>query len=366
MERMRHKVVLVDDEMTFLTFGRNLLRTFYEVYPAPSAKKLFEILKNVTPDLILLDITMPEMDGFEVIKILKADSRYAGIPVIFLTAKNDEGSEIEGLNLGAVDYISKPFSAPLLLRRIANNILLEQRRKELLEHQAALRDYEDNLEIKVSEKTAEILNLQNAVLNTIAELAEFRGSFPGGHVVRTQRYLRLLIQEVIREGLYADETSEWDLDIMILSAQLHDVGKIAVTDMILNKPAKLTPGEFEIMKTHVAAGVAIIERIISEADKYTFLHYASLFAGTHHERWDGTGYPFGLKGRNIPIEGRLMAIADVYGALVSDRPYKDAFTHEEACRIIEDGAGFQFDPLLVEVFKEVKGEFAKITEEIVD
>ena len=365
MERVRHTIILVDDDATSLSLGKNLLRTFYDVYPAPSAKKLFQVLENVTPALILLDVEMPEMNGFEAMKIIKADSRYKDVPVIFLTAKNDEDSEMEGFDLGAMDYISKPFSAPLLLKRIANHILLEQRRKELLAHQTALQDYADNLEVKVRKKTAEILNLQNAVLNTVAELVEFRDRLTGGHVARTQHYLRALIKEMIRTGVYADETSKWDLDLLINSAQLHDVGKIAITDMILNKPSKLTEEEFEVMKTHVTTGVGAIEKILSEADRHAFLHYASLFAGTHHEKWDGTGYPIGLRGANIPLEGRLMAIADVYDALISDRPYKKAFFHEEACKIIEDGAGSHFDPILVEVFKKIEGEFAEIAREIV-
>ena len=366
MERIRHKVIIVDDNPISLSLGRNLLRSFYEVFPATSGQKLFQILEKIIPELILLDVEMPEMSGFDAIKRLKADSRYADIPVIFLTGKDDEASEMEGFDLGAVDYVSKPFSGPLLLKRIANHILLEQQRRDLLANQEALQDYADNLEEKVREKTAEILNLQNAVLNTIAELVEFRDKSTGGHVMRTQRYLEVLIKEMQRTGVYAEETSEWDVELMLLSAQLHDVGKIVITDTILNKPGKLTNEEFEVMKTHVSEGADAIEKIMSEASRHTFLHYALLFAGTHHERWDGSGYPVGLKGRDIPLEGRMMAIADVYDALITDRPYKKAFTHEVARGIIEEGSGLHFDPVLVEVFRNVEGEFARIAKEIVD
>jgi len=362
MDSTRKKIILVDDIMANLTIGRNLLKTFYETYPAFSAAKLFEILENVTPDLILLDIEMPDMDGYEAIKLLKADERYKDIPVIFVTAKGDEASEMEGFDLGAVDYVSKPFSGPLLLKRISNHILIAQQKKELLANQAELKDYAENLENKVQKKTVEVFNLQNAVLATVADLVEFRDKGTGGHITRTQLFLQALIEELIIEGTYADEVSKWDINFFLPSAQLHDVGKIAISDTILNKPGKLTEEEFEIMKTHVEVGVEAIEKIMSEADEHAFLDHALLIAGTHHEKWDGSGYPLGLKGLNIPIEGRLMAIADVYDALRSDRPYKKAFSHEEACRIIEEGSGKHFDPVLVKAFVAVKDEYEKISE----
>ena len=364
MKNSRNKIILVDDNMANLTMGRNMLKTYYEVYPAPSAAKFFEILENVLPDLVLLDIEMPEMNGYEVIKKLKADSRFTDIPVIFLTSRNDESSELEGFDLGAVDYISKPFSGPLLLKRIENQLLIVRQKKDLLASQAALKDYADNLEIKVRDKTREVVNLQNAVLTAIADLVEFRDKLTGGHVARTELYLKALTDELIREGIYSDEVKSWDMDFFLPSAQLHDVGKIAISDLILNKPAKLTPEEFEIMKTHVLVGVDAIEKIMRNTKEHAFLHHAFLIAGTHHEKWDGTGYPMKLKGTKIPLEGRLMAIADVYDALISVRPYKKAFTHEEACKIIEDSAGTHFDPVLVDVFRKIKGEFEKAAREI--
>jgi putative two-component system response regulator len=351
--------------MANLTMGRNMLKTFYEVYPAPSAAKLFEILENVLPDLILLDIEMPEMNGYETIKKLKSDTNFADIPVVFLTSKNDESSELEGFDLGAVDYVSKPFSAPLLLKRIEIHLLIANQRRALQISEASLMNYAENLAAMVQEKTREVLDLQNAVLSTFAELVEFRDNLTGGHVARTQLYLKALIEEFVREGIYANEVATWDMDFFLASAQLHDVGKIAITDLILNKPGKLTTEEFEIMKTHVTAGVDAVEKIMLNAKEHAFLHHALLIVGTHHEKWDGSGYPTGLKGKNIPLEGRLMAIADVYDALVTDRPYKKAFTHEEACRIIEDSAGTHFDPVLVDVFRNVENEFKRVSKEIV-
>ncbi|MCL2767735.1 MAG: response regulator, partial [Synergistaceae bacterium] len=356
MENTRYTIILVDDNIANLTQGKNLLKTFYKVYPAPSAAKLFETLENVTPDLILLDIDMPEVNGYEAIKMLKADPRFVDIPVIFLTAKSDESSELEGFDLGAVDYVSKPFSGPLLLKRIANHILIVQ-------SQMALKDYAENLEKKVSEKTTEVINLQNAVLHTVTDLVEFRDNLTGGHISRTHYYLKALFEELLQQEVYSEEVSKWDMNSFLSSAQLHDVGKIAITDLILNKPGKLTAEEFEVMKTHVSVGVDAIERIMNNSENNTFLKHTLSIVGTHHEKWDGSGYPMGLKGKNIPLEGRLMAIADVYDALISVRPYKKALTHEEACKIIEEGAGTHFDPVLIDVFRRVENNFANVVQE---
>ena len=372
MEKTRNKIIMVDDVRANLTIGRDLLKTFYEVYPVQSAEGLFEILEKVIPHLILLDIEMPGTNGYEAMKMLKADRRFMDIPVIFLTSKDDDKSEMEGFDLGAADYITKPFSGPLLLKRISNQLLITQQRNELLANQAellanqaALKDYADNLEIKVKEKTSEVIDLQNAIIATVADLVEFRDEMTGGHIARTQRYLQVIIDEMIRENIYADEVSKWNMDFFHPAAQLHDVGKIGISDTILNKPGKLDAEEIEIMKTHVTIGVDAIERIMSETKENVFLNHALLITGTHHEKWDGTGYPVGLRGLNIPIEGRLMAVADVYDALISERPYKNAFTHEEACKIIEDNAGSHFDPILVELFINVKDKFNQIAQETI-
>ena len=363
---VRKTIFFVDDVVANLNIGKNMLSVFYQVFPVPSAGKMFDTLEKVIPDLILLDIEMPEMNGYEAIKKLKADKRFADIPVIFLTSKDDADSELEGFDLGAVDYVTKPFSAQLLLKRIEKELLIVQKEKELVEAQAELKDYAENLEAKVREKTEEVFNLQSAVLTTVADLVEFRDKLTGGHVMRTRLYLKAMVDEMVQKGVYESEIAEWDMDFFLPSAELHDVGKIAITDMILNKPDKLTEEEFNIMKSHAMVGVEAMERIISNTAKHSFLEYALRIAGTHHERWDGKGYPIGLKGNNIPLEGRLMAIADVYDALISERSYKKAFTHEEACKIIEESSGTQFDPALVDVFCNVKKEFEQIAKKNAD
>jgi putative two-component system response regulator len=346
MENERKIIFLVDDNGTNLTAGKDILKDQYKVYPIPSAKIMFDLLDNVIPDMILLDIEMPEMNGYVAIKELKLNPRSWDIPVIFLTSKNDKGSELEGLSLGAIDYVAKPFSAPLLLKRIENHLFTEWQKRQL-------REMNENLEEKVQLRTEQIVNLQGAVLSTVADLVEFRDDVTGGHVARTQNYLKLLVDELLQEDLYAEETSAWNMDYLIPSAQLHDVGKIAISDTILNKPGKLTAEEFAIMKTHATIGVTIIQRIEENAEEHDFMKHARLIAGGHHEKWDGTGYPLGIKGKDIPLEARLMALADVYDALVSARPYKQPLSPGVARQIIQDGRGTQFDPILVDVFLKV-------------
>jgi putative two-component system response regulator len=346
MENDRKIIFLVDDNGTNLMAGKEILKNRYKVYPIPSARIMFALFVDVIPDMILLDIELPEMDGYKAIRKLKVDPRWWDIPVIFLTAKTDAGSELEGLSLGAIDYVAKPFSAPLLLKRIENHLLAELQKRKL-------KEMNDFLEEKVRQRTSQIGNLQNAVLSTVANLVEFRDDVTGGHVARTQDYLKLLVDDILEEEIYPEETSAWNMDYLVPSAQLHDVGKIAISDSILNKPGKLSSEEFEIMKTHAAIGVTIIQKIEENAEEHDFMRHARLIAGGHHEKWDGTGYPLGIKGKEIPLEARLMAIADVYDALMSVRPYKQPLSSGESKKIIRDGKGTQFDPVLVDEFLKV-------------
>jgi putative two-component system response regulator len=340
----------VDDNAANLVTGKNVLKEEYDVYTLASGEKLFSLLQKITPDLILLDIEMPGMNGYEVIHTLKTGPATADIPVIFLTSWSDPGSEIDGLTLGAVDYISKPFSPPLLLKRIENHLIMSSQKK-------ALQNFNDNLIRKVKETTIQVLELQNAILNTVAELVEFRDSTTGGHIERTQRYLQILVEKLLKEKVYSEEVSSWNLEFLVPSAQLHDVGKIGISDTILNKPGKLTPEEFEIMKKHAIIGEEAIDSIMKLSKKNDFLHHAKIFAGTHHEKWNGTGYPRGLKGATIPLQGRIMAIADVYDALIAKRPYKEPLSAAESKEIILQGAGSHFDPALVELFQDIAAEF---------
>ncbi|MDR2507278.1 MAG: response regulator [Candidatus Accumulibacter sp.] len=355
MNNARETIMLVDDNVSNLTIGKNLLRDKYNVFTLSSGEKLFKMLEKVRPDFIMLDIEMPEMDGYAVIKRLKADPKTAPIPVIFLTAKNDSNSELEGLSLGAVDYISKPFSPPLLMKRIELHSLIESQKREL-------KEYNDNLQGIVEKKTEAVFILQNVVLQTMAELVECRDDITGGHIERTRYYLQILVNAMVERNVNRELGLAWIKDrYFFVSAQLHDVGKITISDNILKKPGPLTPEEFEEMKTHTTFGAQIIDKIKQRVGGEVFLDYARIFALTHHEKWDGTGYPAGLAGEDIPLQGRLMAIADVYDALIAERPYKKPMSHERACAIIEEGKGRHFDPRLVDVFLSVSGLFERVT-----
>jgi putative two-component system response regulator len=350
MESDKQLIILVDDNLANLKIGNNFLEEKYTVATAPSAAKMFSLLKNNVPAIILLDIDMPEMNGYEAIKILKSNPETKDIPVIFLTAKNESEDELEGLSLGAIDYVTKPFNPALLLKRIEVHLLVEGQRKEL-------QYFNENLQKMVEEKTDSILDMQNALLKTIAELVECRDDITGGHIERTQKGIKILLEEIKKNGVYREETKGWDVDLLLQSSQLHDVGKISINDNILKKPGKLTTEEFNEMKKHASFGEEIIEKIEALAKESDFLNYAKIFAASHHEKSDGSGYPRGLKGNAIPLLGRIMAIADVYDALTSVRPYKKAFSHEEAVRIITEGSGAQFDPTLVEVFVRAADQF---------
>lgn len=353
MEKRKKTIFLVDDNITNLNIGKDILCDDYNVVTIPSAKKMFEMLSKILPDMILLDIEMPGMSGYEAIKQLKAKDETADIPVIFLTVRGDNASELAGLSLGAVDYISKPFAPQLLAKRIDVHMTVERQKDRL-------RDYSENLLGMVYEKTKAVVDLQNAILRTIAEIVECRDCATGGHIERTQNYLRILVEAIKKNDLYKDEVEKWNIDFFVQSSQLHDVGKIGVRDSILNKPDKLTEEEFDEMKTHTTFGVEVVDKIQKGSAEDAFLEHAKIFAGTHHEKWDGTGYPKGLAGTDIPLQGRLMAIADVYDALISERPYKKPFSHEDAVKIIVNGKGTHFDPSLIEVFEQNQKEFERV------
>ena len=332
-------IFVVDDNNVNLLAADEALSKHYRVFTLPSAASMFELLKDVKPDLILLDILMPEMDGFDTLKDLKSKDGYADIPVIFLTSRNDASTESLGLEMGAVDFISKPFSRPVLLNRIKTHLEIED---------------------IIRERTDSLKRLKNSIVIVLANMVENRDGLTGRHIERTTWYLRILIDAMIKDNIYTDEIKKWDLELIISSARLHDIGKITISDLILNKPGALTSEEFEIIKKHAAEGERIIDSIMAESGDETFLKYAKLFAGSHHERWDGTGYPRGLKGEEIPLQGRIMAVADVYDALVSERPYKKAMPHSEAVNIIKNNSGKHFDPQLVKLFLACEKSFESV------
>ena len=336
-------IFIIDDNDVNLLIAEETLSKQYNVCTLKSASAMFELLNNVVPDLIMLDILMPKTSGFDAIKLLKADVRYAGIPVIFLTGKTDADTESHGFELGAVDFISKPFNEMVLLKRVKTHL-----------------DIDGLINEKTTMLQLQIENLQKlkySMVSVLSDMLESRDKATGGHTERTTSYLRMIINAMIKHGIYLGEISGWDLEAAISSARLHDVGKIAISDLILNKPDVLTKEEFETIKLHAAEGIRIIDKVISITGEENFLEHAKLFAGYHHERWNGSGYPHGLKGEDIPLQGRIMAIVDVYDALTSNRPYKSALPHKEAVEIIVEGKGVHFDPKIVDVFCDIKDSF---------
>jgi len=331
-------IFVVDDNNVNLVSADEALSKYYRIYTLPSAVSMFELLEDIRPDLILLDILMPEMDGFETLKKLKSDKDLHDIPVIFLTSRTDASTEALGFEMGVVDFISKPFSRPVLLNRIKIHLGIED---------------------IIHERTESLMKLKNGILSVLANMVENRDGITGKHIERTTYFLKLLLDAMFEKRVYYDEISQWDLDLAVSSSRLHDIGKITITDLILNKPGNLSLDEFDTIKTHVAEGEKIIDRIMEESGDETFLQYAKLFTGYHHEKWDGSGYPHGLKANEIPLQGRIMAIADVYDALVSKRSYKPALSHAEAVDIITKNCGKHFDPELIKVFLLCEKDFEK-------
>jgi len=354
MKEQNKRIFLVDDNIIYLSTGKAALRHKYTVVTIPSGNKLLLLLKRIKPDLILLDVEMPGMNGYDTIKELKANPETAEIPVIFLTGRSEPESELLGLSLGAVDYIAKPFSQSLLLKRIELHLLLQAQKNDL-------KMFNENLIEMVKERTDNILALQNAIIMWVAKVIEFRDEETGQHVERVQKYLEILLDAMKEHELYADEVAAWDVDAFLRSALLHDVGKIRIRDDILMKKTRLTDEEFAYMKLHSSYGRMLLESLQERVPNPAFLKYATTLAYMHHEKWDGTGYPDQLKGEEIPLQARMMSIVDVYDALISGRPYKKAMSHEEAMVIISDGRGSFFDPELTDLFISLSDRIKEVS-----
>lgn len=355
MSKIKKQAILaVDDTLANIDVVKGVLSQDYLVQAALSGKIALKIIEKQKPDLILLDVMMPEMDGYEVCEILKSQEHTKDIPIIFLTAKTQEEDEMKGLSLGAVDYISKPISPPILKERVKNHLIL-QASKNLLAQQNEI------LEERVIERTLQLSELQDVAMVAMGALAESRDPETGNHIRRTQLYVKALAIEVAKHEQYRAFLTPDVITSLYKSAPLHDIGKVGVPDSILLKPGKLTTEEFEEMKRHTTYGrdaLVAAEQHINSADN--FLVFAKEIAYSHQEKWDGSGYPEGLSGQGIPLSARLMAVADVYDALISKRVYKSAFSHDDSVRIITEGRGSHFEPLLIDCFLAIKDDFNQI------
>lgn len=355
-------ILVVDDTPDNLALMSGLLKEQYKVKVANGGEKALKIARSESPpDLILLDIMMPEVDGYEVCRQLQTGDMTRNIPIIFLTAKAEIEDETYGLRLGAVDYITKPISPPIVLARVKTHLAAKS-------VQDFLRDQNQFLEAEVHKRTAEILAIQDVTIHAMASLAETRDNETGNHIRRTQHYVRLLAEKLRNHSRFAyflnDDVT---IDLLFKSAPLHDIGKVGIPDRILLKPGRFEPEEFEIMKTHTTLGRDAIAQAEMELGlELPFLKFAKEIAYGHQEKWDGSGYPQGLVGDAIPISARLMALADVYDALISRRVYKEAMPHEQAVEIIVEGRDKHFDPDMVDAFLELQWEFKAIADTYID
>ena len=343
----RPVVLVVDDTPENIDLLDGVLSADYDIKAALNGAKALEIARgDDPPDLILLDVMMPEMNGYEVCQALKEEPYTAGIPVLFVTSMSDMEDEKRGLDLGAVDYIAKPISPPLVRARVQNQMELKLHR--------------DHLEEMVAQRTSELELTRDVTIFSLASLAETRDNETGGHIRRTQNYVRILAEKLKHHPNYSDFLDEQTIDLLYKSAPLHDIGKVGVLDAILLKPGKLTKEECEEMKLHTVYGRDTIlkaEEAMVDRKVSGFLRYAREIAYTHHEKWDGSGYPQGLIGEQIPISGRLMAVADVYDAVISRRVYKPPFTHAKARAMLQEGSGSHFDPDMIAAFSEIEEDF---------
>jgi putative two-component system response regulator len=354
-------VLIVDDAPENIALMSSLLRGTYRTKIAIDGEKALQIvLSDDSVDLILLDIMMPGIDGYEVCRRLKANPKSADIPVIFLTAKTDIEDEQKGFELGAVDFITKPVSPPVVTARVRTHLQLKSARDFLA-------DKSEYLEREVARRTHEISIIQDVTMVAMGSLAETRDNETGNHIRRTQYYVKALAERLKDHPRFRDFLTLETIQLLYKSAPLHDIGKVGIPDSILLKPGKLTPEEFAIMRTHTTIGRNAIMAAEARLDSPTsFLRLARETAWSHHEKWDGTGYPQGLSGDDTLVSGRIMAVADVYDALISKRIYKPAFTHEKAVSIIKDGSGTHFDPDIVDVFMAVSGQFKDIAQKYSD
>ncbi|WP_434735575.1 response regulator [Candidatus Accumulibacter propinquus] len=370
-------ILIVDDTPENLAVLSGLLGRHYRIRAVSSGQRALRVADSEPrPDLILLDVMMPGLDGYQVIERLQTNPRTADIPVIFITAREASDDEQRGLALGAVDYITKPIRPAIVSARVKTHLELKAARDWL-------HDRNRSLEEEVTRRMADTLRVEDVSIRALARLAEVRDPETGNHLRRTQGYVRtlamelcshprfatfltphnieLLVKSAPLHPRFATFLTPHNIELLVKSAPLHDIGKVGIPDHILLKPGKLTADEDAIMKTHSRLGFQALEQAEEEAEQpVAFLRMAKEITLSHHEKWDGKGYPDGLAGETIPISARLMALADVFDALITPRPYKQAFSLEQALEIIRKGRGSHFDPDVVDAFFSRAAEFIAI------
>lgn len=352
---MNIKILVVDDSRTDMVLIKNILKDYQLVFAVDGIEAIEAIEKDPHIDIMILDLNMPRMNGFEVLEALKESSKYQKITTLILTNYDEMENEIKGLELGAVDYIRKPLNLESLIKRIQIHVKLKKFSKKLEESNAIL-------ERTVQMRTMELVLTRNITIQALIGLLEVRDLESSNHTRRTQWIIKALCEKLKGKEKYRHVLTEKYITEIFETAPLHDIGKVGIPDKILLKPGKLDSEEFEIMKQHVNYGINALKHEIGDKNIPGFIQTAITCIAGHHEKYDGTGYPNGLKGDDIPLPGRLMAIADVYDALISKRVYKDAFSHDNALQIIKEQRGMHFDPEIVDAFLEIESTIRNITE----
>ncbi len=352
-------ILAVDDTKLNLNVLVNVLGESYALSVALDGAGALDYIKENIPDLILLDIMMPGIDGIEVLRRLKDDARCKDIPVLMLTALSETKQKAQCFELGAVDYIQKPFDVHELQARVKTHLSLAQARKNLKEQN-------HNLEVLIQQRTQELLSTQQATMESMAALAEYRDPETGQHINRVKGYVELIAKELSKQPAFAEQLPLTTINILVRSAPLHDIGKVGVRDEILLKTGPLNDEEFIEMKRHTEYGAQVICSVEQKVGPMPFLDAAREMAHFHHEKWDGSGYPEGLSGTDIPLSARIMALADVYDALISRRVYKPPFPHSKAVEIILEESGKSFDPDIVDVFSRCTENFREVALEFAE
>lgn len=353
---VRTNIMIVDDTPANLRLLDKILSEGgYHVFAFPCASMALRAAKQNPPDLILMDINMPGMDGYEACNNLKNNNKLKDVPVIFISAMNEPVDKVRAFHIGGVDYVNKPFQIEEVLARVETHL-------KIYRMQSQLTDYNQCLQQQVAEQVQEITDAQLATILALAQLAQSRDDNTGQHLERVQAFSRVLSERLQEKGVFAGAHESNMAQNIHYACTLHDIGKVAIPDHILLKPGKLSEQEFELMKTHTLIGAENLQSVYEKYPHNTFIKMGIAIARWHHERWDGSGYPDGLSGEEIPLPARIMSLVDVYDALRSERPYKEGFSHQKARCIILEGSNTQFDPAIVQAFLEVEGEFERIFE----
>ncbi len=341
------RILIADGNRVNLTLAKQTFSSHYMTDWTMSAAETLRYIKKITPDLMIIDLNLPDMNGITLMEKIHENPATENMPIIIMSSDNSMETEIECLDRGASDFIRKPYAKKIVLSRVARILELE--------------DYRKNLESVIRNKTRQIKHMQNKIILSFANIIESRDDSTGKHVKRTSAFVKAIVKALKANNHYTDILTPQYIESVCQSAPLHDIGKIAISDIILCKPGRLTAEEFEIMKTHTTEGGRILAETLTGIEVEDYLVLAKDMAMYHHEKWNGTGYPSGLKGEEIPLCARIMAVADVFDALISKRCYKEAMPLDKAFQIIQESSGIHFEPLIVDTFMSIKAEIREIS-----